>query len=355
MVIWISKRLRSLSIELASCALLCASLPALTAGEAIQFSPSKSKAEPGVPNSKLPKEKLSNLDRVPSSNPLDAASVARPAGDDPRRPKTREEKMRKLKELEDKNWATVGSGQLQEEEDEKTSMGVREYDIETGGKEKTSSDIWLSRRSGDNTRSQGNRGTATRGPGQNRSQPARQSDDSDVGIKIGNASSQTGGQSIGAPGSGESKLNNVLTPDPVPGGLRDTFSGANPSADQGRRGHLGLRSIEAPAGTRPGSLGGGDSLGFGREAGARSALSAPPALLDTPRSQPPGSFAPPGGGSGFGLSGSRYSSPSFSDPGSGSRSGLGNKPSSPLQPQNNYAPGSSRDAFAPPARPSSGR
>lgn len=348
----ISKRLRCLGVTLAASAALCGSHQLLTAGEAIQFSPSKGKAEPGAPNNKLPKEKLSNLDRLPSSNPLDAANLARPASDDPRRPKTKEETRRKLKELEDKNWTEVERGQLQEEEDEKTSMGVREYDIETGGKEKTSSDIWLDRKRSDNSRSQGSprsRGTAARGPSQGRPQPARESDDSDSGLKI----SIVGGQTVGAPAAGEPKLNNILGLGPAPGGLRDTFSSAN--SDQSRRGDLGLRSIEGPAGTRPASLGGGDSLGFGRDLSARSSLSAPPGLLDAPKNQPSTSFTPPGGGSGFGLSGSRYSSPAFNDANLGSRSGFGSAPSTSLQPQNNFTPGSSRDAFAPPARPSSGR
>jgi hypothetical protein len=352
----ISKKLRCLGATLAASATLYGSHQLLTAGEAIQFSPSKGKAEPGAPNNKLPKEKLSNLDRLPSSNPLDAANLARPAGDDPRRPKTKEETRRKLKELEDKNWAAVESGQLQEEEDEKTSMGVREYDIEKGGKEKSASDIWLERRSGDNARFQGNprsRGTAARGPSQSRPQPARESDDSDSGLKISIVGGQTGSQTVGAPSAGEPKLNNILGPGATSGGLWDAFSGAN--SDQSRRGDLGLRSIEAPAGTRPSSLGGGDSLGFGRDLSAKSALSASPSLLEAPKSQPSTSFAPPASGSGFGLSGSRYSSPAFNDANLGSRSGFGSAPPTSLQPQNNSTPGASRDAFAPPTRPSSGR
>ena len=233
-------------------------------------------------------------------------------------------------------------------------MGVREYDIETGGKEKTASDIWLDRKRSDNSRSQGNprsRGTAARGQGQNRPQPVRESDDPDSGIKIGNAGAQTGGQSGGTPGSGELKLNNVLGPDPAPGGLRDTIKGGN--SDQGRRGDLGLRSIEAPAETRPTSLGGGDSIGFGRDLNSKPALSASPGLFDAPRSQPPSSFTAPGGRSPFGLSDGRYNSPSFNDPNPALSRGLG--AGSSLQPQNNFTPGSSRDAFAPPVRPSSGR
>ena len=355
MSIWISRRLRCLGIALASSALLCGSLLSLTAGEAIQFSPSKSKAEPGAPNNKLPNEKLSNLNRLPSSNPFDSANQARPLGDDPRRPKTKEETRRKLKQLEDKNWTEVESGQLQEEEDEKTSMGVREYDVEKGGKEKTASDIWLDRRGSDNSRSQGNprsRGPAARGPGQSRPQPVRESDDSDSGLKIGTAGGQTGGQAGGAPGSGELKLSNILGSDPAPGGLQDTFKGGNLSGDQGRRGDLGLRSIEAPSGTRPTSLGGGDSLGFGRELNSKPALSASPGFLDTPKSQPSSPFTAPGGRSPFGLSDGRNNSPSF-DPNPSLTRGFG--AGSSLQPQNTFTPGSSRDAFTPPMRPSSGR
>ena len=82
MSIWFSKRLRCLSVALAASGSLCGNLPSLTAGEAIQFSPTKGKAEPGTTNNKLPKEKLSNLDRLPSSNPFEAANQSRPAGED---------------------------------------------------------------------------------------------------------------------------------------------------------------------------------------------------------------------------------------------------------------------------------
>jgi len=361
MSIWISRRLRCLGVALASSAALCGNLPPLTAGEPIQFSPSKNKeseAEPGTSNNKLPKGKLTNLDRLPSSNPFEAADLTRPPSDDTRRPKTKEEKRRRLQALEDKNWALVESGQLQEEEDEKTSMGVREYDVEKGGKEKTASDIWLDRKRGDNSRSQGNprtRGSAARGPSRSLPQPVRESDDSDSDLRIGTAGGQTSGQSVGAPAAGGPRLNNILAPDPAPGALRDAFSGGNPAGDQSRRGDLGLRSIEAPAGTRPASLGAGDSLGFGRDSSARSAFSATPGILDVPKSQPAGSFTPLGGGSGFGLSGSRYSSPAFNDASPGVRSSFGIPPSTLTQPQDNFTPGSARDAFAPPVRPSSGR
>jgi hypothetical protein len=273
-------------------------------------------------------------------------------GEDPRRPKTREEKMRRLKELEDKNWTAVEPGELQEEEAEKTSMGVRDYDVETGGKEKTSSDVWLERRNADNIRSQGNlrsrgpstRGPSTRGPGQSRPGSVREANDGDSDTKINIIGGQTSGQSAAASASSESRLSSPLVSDPLPGGLRDTFDGGRHlPAETARRGDLGLLGIEGSAGRR--------------EASARGALSAAPGLIDTPKSQPSGLFTPAGSGSGFGLSGSRYSSPAFSGSSLGSRggSGFGNNTAPLTPPRNPLAPGSPRDSFAPPTRPSSGR
>jgi hypothetical protein len=226
-------------------------------------------------------------------------------------------------------------------------MGVREYDVETGGKEKTSSDVWLERRNADNSRSQGNlrsRGPSTRGPGQSRPRSVREANDGDSDTRISIIGGQTSGQSAAASASSESRLSSPLISDPLPGGLRDTFDGGRHlPAETARRGDLGLLGIEGSAGRR--------------EASARGALSAAPGQIDTPKSQPSGLFAPAGSGSGFGLSGSRYSSPAFSDASLGSRggSGFGNNTAPLTQPRNQLAPGSPRDSFAPPTRPSSGR
>ena len=113
MSIGISRSLRCLGIVLALSACLGVSLSPLMAGEPILFTPAKAKLEPNAPINKLPKEKVSALDRIPFASPVDTmdpANLARPTRDDPRRPKTREEKLRKLAELEKKNWATVVGG-----------------------------------------------------------------------------------------------------------------------------------------------------------------------------------------------------------------------------------------------------
>ena len=325
----------------------------LAAGEPILFTPAKTKLEPNAPNNKLPKEKVSVLDRIPVAGPGDAANLVRPTGDDPRRPKTKEEIRRRNAELEKKNWATVDPGELQEAEEEKSSMGVRDYDVETGGKEKTAADIWLDRKTGDRSRSQGNhrgRSTASRAPGQNRP-PPRESDDE--GFKI-SKESEHAGPSITAPNSEDGRFNKLLASDAVAGGPKDNFGGANSSMDQGRRGDSGVRTIEKPAGTRPPTLGGGEALGFGRDTSARSSLTGPSLLFDAPRSQPSSPFTSAGGSPGFGSSRNR-DVPSPFDPPLASRDRFGNSASSftPQQNQNQFAP--PRDAFAPAVRPSSGR
>jgi hypothetical protein len=352
MSIGISSGLRCLGVVLAS-AWLGGSLSPVTAGEPILFTPAKTKLEPNAPNNKLPKEKVSALDRITGASPVDAVDPnrVRSAGDDPRRPKTKEEKRRKLAELEKKNWAAVGPGELQEEEEEKTSMGVREYDVETGGKEKTASDIWFDRKAGDKSRSQGNprgRGAASRAPGQNRPPPSRESDE--TGLKIGKGAEQAGA-SVSAPNSADGRLDKLLAPDAV-AGPKDNLGGANSSMDQSRRGDSGLRTIDASAGTRPAKLGGGEALGFGRDTSARSSLSGSSLLFDAPRSQPSSPFTSAGGSPGFGPS---RDVPSAFDPPVASRDRFGNSPSSLTPQQNQSSPGFSRDAFAPPVRPSSGR
>jgi hypothetical protein len=350
----ISRRFRCLGIVLTSSAWLGGGWSPLAAGEPILFTPAKSKLAPNAPNNKLPKEKVSALDRIAITSPVDAvdpANLARPTTDDPRRPKTREEKLRRLAELEKKNWATVGAGELQEEEEEKTSMGVREYDVETGGKEKTASDIWFDRKTGDKSRSQGNprsRSAASRAPGQNRP-PPRESDDEELKISV---RSDYAAPPLGAPNPEDGRLGKF--PDAMADGSKDSFGGANASLDQGRRGDSGLRTIEAPAGTRPAKLGAGEAFGFGRDTSPRSSLSGPSLLFDAPRSQPSSPFTSAGGSPGFGSSRNR-DVPSAFDPPMASRDRFGNSASSftPQQNQNQFAP--TRDAFAPPVRPSSGR
>lgn len=307
----------------------------LTAGEAIQFSNAKARPEPGVQN-KLAKEKLTTAERIPSANPFETVNAATSVRDDAKKPKTREEKRRALAKMEDENWALVEKGQLQAEEEEKTAFGVRDYDVETGGREKTTTDIWFSTRNNNNGRGSGTArgpGASARGSNPNRPRLAPESDETDVG-KSGGKSTE---QSILGPASSDRSLQSFLTPEPVVGKLNETFGG--PVGDQPSRGDLGLRSIETSSGTRGMGLG-GDILGFGHDLGAKPGLSGSPLLMDSPRSQPPSLFPPPGGPSplGFGPSGRPPT--------------LGDVPRA--QQPSTFTPGSS-DPFARPTRPSTGR
>jgi hypothetical protein len=327
----------------------------LHAGEAIQFSNAKARPDPGVQN-KLVKDKLSKADRIPSSNPFDTVNSASATRDERTKPKTREEKRRELSKKEDENWAYVEKGQLQDEEEEKTAFGVRDYDLETGGKEKTTTDIWFSTKNNNNARSSGNArpaGPSARGSAPNRPRPAPEPDEKEGGLKVGRAGGKPADPSTAGPLSGDRSSQNILGPEVGLGKLNDTFSG--PPGDQ-TRGDLGLRSIETPSGARAPGLGSGETLGFGRDLGGKPAFSGSPLLMDSPKSQPSGLFSPPGGsGSGFGLSGNRIGSSPFGDAGPASRSGFGSAPALQPQPRNSLTPGSSRDPFAPPPRPSSGR
>jgi hypothetical protein len=319
----------------------------LTAGEAIQFSNAKIRPEPGIQN-KLAKDKLSTVERTRSSAPLDSVNPTGPARDDKKKPRTREEKQRNLAKIEDKNWAYVEKGQLQEEEEEKTAFGVRDYDVETGGKEKTTTDLWFSTKNDNNGRSSnagrssGNArasGASARGAIPNRPGPAPEPDETEGGLKLGKAGGKQAEQSVVGPPSNERLLQNFFAPEPGSGRLNETF-GETPG-DQTRRGDAGLRSVETSPGTRAQGLGGGDTLGalgFGRELGAKPP-SGSPLLMDSPRNQPSSSLTPPSGAgpSGFGL-----------NPGSRTTPFL-----QPQQP-NTLTPGSS-DPFARPTRPSSGR
>src|SRR5262245_51443922 len=88
----------------------------LIAGEPIQFSNGKSRPEPPSLD-RLSKEKLAPLERVTSVNPNDEVDTSRYMS---RRRDPKEEKRRKLDELERKNWMVVDKGELQAKEDEET-------------------------------------------------------------------------------------------------------------------------------------------------------------------------------------------------------------------------------------------
>ena len=326
-------RFRSFGILLV---LLCATNwigPALTAGEAIQFSNTvKSRPGPGDQN-KLTKERLSMPDRVPASTAREGASAAESTRGDTRKLRTKDDKRRNLADLEKKNWMAVEPGQLQNEEDEKNAFDVREYDIETGGKEKTSADIWFTPKGRDDSRNADDsraRGTPSRTSSQNRPKPGREAGDPDSRLRIGKAEGQTTEQPFGVPSAKELQVHDPLAPDIR---LNETFGGGNSPSDQNRRGDLGLRTSQTP------------SLGFGRDASAKPASS----LWDNPKSQPSvSSGSSPGG---FGFSGNRNDS--FGAAPLTRPSGFGGDSPLQTQPRINSTLGSSRDNT--PTRPSFGR
>jgi hypothetical protein len=103
--------------------------PSVRGGEPIIIPSDKSKTAPATPEKKpLPRDvfrfgervtpppsfEIPNLPIMPSTTPLDP----------------REQKRRKLERLERENWMMVDEGELQEEEREKDSLGMRDYSLD---------------------------------------------------------------------------------------------------------------------------------------------------------------------------------------------------------------------------------
>jgi hypothetical protein len=322
-----------------SMAVLCAVSAAgsmCVGGEAIQFSNGrKSRSAPGEEN-KLTKEKLAAPSRAPSAAPASRGGAAEPGRGDARRVNTKEDKRRNLAELEKKNWMAVEPGQLQEEEAEKTAFGVREYDIETAGREKTAADIWFAPKNRDTGRDAQDART--------RPAPARASDDADNEPRTGKADSSAKDQ----PSGRKTQATSPLAPETR---LDETFGVTSPAGEPSRRGELGLRANQSTTAAWPSALGGADPLGFGRDGGAKPGSSS--LLRDASRapSVGPGSSSVGGVGAGNRGSSSGFNDRSLTRPG-----GFGAGSSVPTQPRFNSGPASTRsDPFAPASRPGSGR
>lgn len=136
------------------------------AGEAIIVPGDKSKAAPSETRA-APREVFRLRDTV--SLPFDALMVPMmPEKNKPLDPK--EEKRRRLQQIEQKNWMIVGQGELQAEEEEKNFLNVRDYSLDGIEKQDGTGNLMFRPLSKDDTR---------RIPGQFRSagdntrQPAR--------------------------------------------------------------------------------------------------------------------------------------------------------------------------------------
>jgi hypothetical protein len=139
-------------------ALLGAS-PLTRGGEPIIVGGEKPKAAPAAEN-KAPAREVFRL-REPSA--FDVLSI--PLSPDKKRLDPKEEKRRRLHELEKKNWMIVDQGELQAEEEEKNFLNVRDYSLQILEKSDESENLMFRPLSKDDTR---------RMPGQFRSDAARQ-------------------------------------------------------------------------------------------------------------------------------------------------------------------------------------
>lgn len=106
---------------------LFAGMVTLFAGEPIVIGKEKPKSE-NLKESPFTKELLRPWQNSGAGSPVEGftlPSIPRVDSSDPRR-----DRKRRLHELEKKNWMTVQPGELQEEEDAKHFLGVRDYDLE---------------------------------------------------------------------------------------------------------------------------------------------------------------------------------------------------------------------------------
>jgi hypothetical protein len=132
----------------ASLAVLGASSLAF-AGDPIVIGGEKPKTAPGTENKAAAREVFRLRDSVPDS-PFDVLSV--PMLQEKKRLDPKEEKRRRLQELEKKNWMMVDQGQLQAEEDDKNFLNVREYSVDGIEKQDESGNLMFRPLSKDDTR-----------------------------------------------------------------------------------------------------------------------------------------------------------------------------------------------------------
>jgi hypothetical protein len=314
------------------------------AGEPIRFSNEKSKPAPDAAN-RFSRERFSTLERVPTINPFEALSAPR-GNINSKGMNPKEEKCLKNAKLEEKNWVLLDRGELQEQDDQETSFGVRDYSGDSLEKDgDRTAEIWFGSNQdrGDKAAGAGRvPGSSTRSSNPGRPQPTARPIDSDIkfgpekapSFNIASDSGQASAKDFGfQPVAADRDANHALKE------LFNLGSAANRTAidpERGREG-FGLRSID----TQPGAA----SPGMGRSFTLGTDIARPAeksTLIEGPRIQP--------GSLGDGL-GSRRLSSSFDS----SRFDLHNASRSsvtPLaQPRNDYSPASTRDLFAPPPRP----
>jgi hypothetical protein len=301
-----------------------------TGGERIQFPTQKTTLLPQTQN-KLAKDKLSALERAPSANPYDVIVSPNALNSSvPRRDHKDEKRLEKAR-MEKENWMILDQGELQEQEDEESVFGLRDYSLE---EEKSAADLWFGPKeeadSKGSTRARGPN-SISRNPSQGRlpSNPGQ----SQVVRRFDHNAIQRPATQVGDHTSKE--LNTRIMAGESTVQPSKDFFGTGPSIrpfdDRNRNGSdFGLRSLESSP-TRS---------SLGRGLGLRELN---PAALPR-RIEPSASQSK----SALGLSpGSRYQGPSsvnLAPPSS---------PAAPTQPRNEMAPTATRDLFAPPPLPGS--
>lgn len=216
------------------------------AGEAIQFSNPKSTPTPGV-KSKVAESTSPALQRLPSVSPYDSIVPSAFPRESMRPRDPKEEKRAKNAKLERENWAVLDEGELQAQDDEQTSFGIRDERDSIDKGDRTSGDIWFGAKNG-----------GTRGPAQSRSennfgrrpdrlQPSSRNPDgnraglgnfSEMGSDPAKSSSGPNLKALLTPDAGNSSLKELFRPLPNGFGLDD-------SRAKGReRESVGLRSLD---------------------------------------------------------------------------------------------------------------
>jgi hypothetical protein len=119
------------------------------AGEAIIVPGEKSKSAPAAETRTAPREIFRLRDT--GSMPFDALTVPMmPERNKPLDPK--EEKRRRLQQIEQKNWMVVGQGELQAEEEAKSFLNVRDYSLDGIEKQDETGNLMFRPISKDDTR-----------------------------------------------------------------------------------------------------------------------------------------------------------------------------------------------------------
>jgi hypothetical protein len=317
------------------------------AGEPIRFGGEKIKSTPDS-QSIVPKDRFRPTDRIPAVTPFDAINSSG-ANLNTRRLDPKEEKRLKNAKLEKENWAVVNRGELQEQDDQETEFGIRDYSGDSLEKEeKGAGAIWFGShqdRAGKSTGQSRAPVGSLRAASLNRT-PAVPRADTEVSYE---AATSSGFDAGARPGQGQGKevsFQNLAPASDANNVLKDLFNmgpaGTRVVNEPSRgRDDFGLRSITAQP--EPGSPGLSRGFGLGNDLGRPSAASSP-SLIERPGNQS-GAI-----GSGIGSSrlNSAFDSPRY-DLNNAARSSV-----SPLAPaRNDYAPSSTRNLFTPPPRPGS--